>query len=402
MSVAARNLSLGACLSILAACPASGGETTASTGEPATTTTTSTTTAATLDASTGTTAPTTDAPTGTTTGAPVDREPFSIQVLDNAWITGTDGWTTQHQDIAFDLGAAPFSKVTLIVDLGTDCYPWENWQASPPPPGQSWPASCDAFDRTMGFISDPGGDPGDPPGFELLRSITPFGGPAHLEADITDYANAHPGEHVLRSYINTWPDGAGKVSGSAGGWHLSVRIEGQPGPAPREVLAAVSLFAGDVGVDGATTTVPFSLPAGFKKAELVYTVSGHGGATDNSGGCIGPAEEFCKRKHHISLDGAVVTSFEAWRTDCGELCTITDNALGVGPAKFCAENPCGAIASVQAARANWCPGDLVAPLRGPVTSALGAGPDHEFQFAIDKVKEGGSWTVSAAIYAYGP
>ncbi|MFY0536724.1 hypothetical protein [Nannocystis pusilla] len=84
----------------------------------------------------------------------------------------------------------------------------------------------------MGFISDPGGDPGDPPGFELLRSITPFGGPAHLEADITDFANAHPGEHVLRSYINSWADGAGQVSGSAGGWHLSVRIDGEPGPAP--------------------------------------------------------------------------------------------------------------------------------------------------------------------------
>ncbi|MFY0536725.1 peptide-N-glycosidase F-related protein [Nannocystis pusilla] len=103
----------------------------------------------------------------------------------------------------------------------------------------------------------------------------------------------------------------------------------------------------------------------MKKAELVYTVSGHGGAADNIGDCIGPAEEFCKRRHHISFDGAVVTSFDAWRTDCGELCTITENPLPVGPAKFCAENPCGATASVMAARANWCPGDLVAPCADP-------------------------------------
>lgn len=402
-AAAPKHLSVHGCLLLLAACPSSGGETTATTtttGGPTTTTGGGTT--ASID-ETGTTAPTTGAPTtGTTTGEPVQREPFSIQVLDNAWISGMDGWNTQHRDVAFDLGAAPFSKVTLVVDLDTDCYPWDKWQESPPPPGQNWPASCDAFDRTMGFISDPGGDPGDPPGFELLRSITPFGGPAHLEADITDFANAHPGEHVLRSYINSWADGAGQVSGSAGGWHLSVRIDGEPGPAPREVLAAISLFSGDVGVDGATTTVPFSLPEGVKKAELVYTVSGHGGATDNIGDCIGPAEEFCKRRHHISFDGEVVTSFDAWRTDCGELCTITDNPLPVGPAKFCAENPCGSIASVMAARANWCPGDLVAPLRGPVTSALQPGADHEFQFAIDDVIEGGSWTVSAALYAYGP
>ncbi|WAS94306.1 peptide-N-glycosidase F-related protein [Nannocystis punicea] len=402
-AAAPKNLSFYTCLLMLAACPSSGGETTASTGDATATAASTTTTNGTTATSEGTdtTAPTTDAPTTSTTTGGMVREPFSLQVLDNAWISGMDGWNTQHQDVAFDLGEGPFSKVTLIVDLDTDCYPWEKWQDSPPPQGQYWPASCDAFDRTMGFISDPAADADSPPGFELLRSITPFGGPAHLEADITDYANAHPGGHMLRSYINSWPDGAGQVSGSAGGWHLSVRVEGEPGPAPREVLAAVSLFSGDVGVDGATTTVPFNLPEGVKKAELVYTVSGHGGATDNIGDCIGPAEEFCKRKHNISFDGALVTSFDAWRTDCSELCTVTTNDLGVGPDKFCAENPCGAIASVNAARANWCPGALVAPLRGPVTSALGAGPDHEFQFAIDGVVEGGTWTVSAALYAYG-
>ena len=143
-------------------------------------------------------------------------DPFSLTILEAAWITGTDGWNTQHRDVAYDLGPAPFKAVKLIVDLASDCYPWDKWQSDPPPAGQNWPASCDAFDRTMGFISDPAADASDPPGFELLRSITPFGGPAHIEADITDYANAHPGEHDLRTYINTWPDGAGQVSGSAG------------------------------------------------------------------------------------------------------------------------------------------------------------------------------------------
>lgn len=394
-------LSFGTCLFLLLACPAGGGESGTTAGVDSTSTG-SGTASGTTTTSEGTTAPTTGTPTtgAPTTGAPSYGDPFSITVLDSAWITGTDGWNTQHQDVAYDLGPASFAKVTLVVDLESDCYPWEKWQESPPPQGQSWPASCDAFDRTMGFISDPAEGAGDPPGFELLRSITPFGGPAHLEADITDYANMHPGAHTLRSYINSWPDGAGKVSGSAGGWHLSVRIDVEPGPAPRPVLAAIPLFTGDVGVDGATQTIPFTLPEGVGKAELVYIVSGHGGASDPSSACIGPAEEFCRRTHHISFDGAVVTSFDAWRIDCGELCTITDNPLPVGPAKFCLENPCGAIASVQAARANWCPGALVAPLRGPVTNTLGAGPDHEFQFTIDDVFEGGTWTVSAALYAY--
>jgi hypothetical protein len=388
---------------LLAACPAGGGESTGSTGAADGSWTGTAASSGTSDGTSGTTAPTTAPTTGSsTTGAPSYGEPFSITVLDRAWISGADGWNTQHQDVAYDLGPAGFAKVTLVVDLESDCYPWEKWQESPPPQGQGWPASCDAFDRTMGFVSDPAAGEGDPPGFELLRSITPFGGPAHLEADITDFANMHPGAHVLRSYINSWPDGAGQVSGSAGGWHLSVRIDVEPGPAPRNVLAAISLFSGDVGIDKATTAVPFTLPEGVTQAELVYIVSGHGGVADNGGGCIGPAEEFCKRKHHITFDDTLVTSFDAWRIDCGELCTITDNPLPVGPAQFCLENPCGAIPSVQAARANWCPGDQVAPLRGPVTDALGAGPDHEFQFAIDNVKEGGTWTVSAALYAYGP
>lgn len=230
--------------------------------------------------------------------------------------------------------------------------------------------------------------------------ITPFGGPAHIEADITDYANAHPGEHDLRAYINTWPDGAGQVSGSAGGWHLSVRIEVEPGEAPRNVLAAISLVQGDIGAAGADQTISFTLPEGVTKAEIEYRVSGHGGAAGTTG-CIGPAEEFCKRTHHVTIDDTL-NSFDAWRTDCANFCTITDNPLPVGPAKYCLENPCGATQSVMAARANWCPGDLVPPLRGAVTSALLPGPDHKFRFAIDDVVEGGTWTVFAALYAYGP
>jgi hypothetical protein len=254
----------------------------------------------------------------------------------------------------------------------------------------------------MGFIADPASDPGDAPGFELLRSITPFGGPAHLEVDVTDWANLHPGEHTLRSYINSWPDGTGQVSGSKGGWHLSVRVDVEPGPAPRNVLAAISLYQGEYTADTPAPKVPFTLPDGVVKAELEYRVSGHGGATDNIGECIGPAEEFCKRTHHVALDGAEVSTFDAWRIDCGTFCTITDNPLPVGPAKYCLENPCGSIPSVQAARANWCPGDVVAPLKGPVTAALGPGPDHEFGFSVDDVVPGGSWTVSATLYAYGP
>lgn len=394
MPAASRRLSLLTCLFVLAACPGGDkGDTTdaASTGPAASTGTA---------ASTG--APTTGGSTGGSTGPASYPDPFSVTVLDKQWISGTGGWDTQHKDVMIDLGPATFAKVTLVVDLESDCYPWEKWQTSPPPNGQNWPAACDAFDRTMGFIADPALQDGDPLGFELLRSITPFGGPEHLEEDITDWANAHPGVHSLRSYIDSWPDGAGKVSGSAGGWHLSVRLDIEPGPPPRDVLGVYSLYQGGYTVDTPAPNVPFTLPEGTAAVELSYIVSGHGGANDVVGDCIGPAEEFCKRVHHLMIDGGSAGDFTPWRIDCLDLCTITDNPIPEGPAKYCLENPCGAIASVQAPRANWCPGSRVAPVRGPVDKYLTQGADHTFGFTIDGVVPGGIWNVSATLYAYGP
>lgn len=348
------------------------------------------------DASTTATPPTTtDANNSSESGSEPIADPFTLTLLDNHWITGTGGWDTQHKDVDLDLGPGSFTSVTLIVDLATTCFPFADWDT--PPPGHNWPAKCDAFDRTMGFIVDPAASESDPPGFEALRSITPFGGPRHIEADLTDWANAYPGAHSLRSYINSWPDGAGQVSGSEGGWTLGVKLEVVPGPAPRNVLAAIPLYNADYGVDTPEPKIDFTLPEGTTKATLSYTVSGHGGGAA-IGDCIGPAEEFCKRTHHILLDGAEFIDFIPWRADCTTFCTVTDNPGPKGPAKYCAENPCGAIQSVNAPRANWCPGAVVEPFKGPVT--LGPG-DHSFGFRVDGVVSGGSWTTSAIVYAYG-
>lgn len=398
MGHARLHLTFGTCLFTSLACGGGGGETggDSSTAAPASTGAASSTTDAPTTGEGSSAAGSSSGTTGVTYG-----EPFTLTLLDSAWISGTDGWNTQHQDVPFDLGEGSFARATLIIDLDSDCFPFEKWSDNPPPAGQNWPATCDAFDRTMAFISDPATQDGDAPGFELLRSITPFGGPSHREVDITDYANAHPGMHTMRAYISSWPDGEGKVSGSQGGWHLSARIEVEPGPAPREVLAAISLFQGDYTADTSDLAIPFTLPPGTAKAELEYLISGHGGAQDPSSKCIGPAEEFCKRDHHVLVDGAAIAEFTAWRSDCVEYCTLTDNAAPLGPDKFCLENPCGAVSSVQAPRANWCPGAPVAPLRGPLAGAAKAPGDHDFSFVIDDVYPGGIWTVSATLYAYG-
>src|SRR5204862_4144521 len=58
-----------------------------------------------------------------------------------------------------------------------------------------------------------------------------------------------------------------------------------------------------------------------------------------------------------------------WREDCTSFCTLTT----VGGRSFCKESPTGAVGSVRAPRANWCPGALVAPWTVDVTGSVKPG-----------------------------
>ena len=89
-----------------------------------------------------------------------------------------------------------------------------------------FPAQCDRFDRLMYFEVDPApdGDASAAPGLQVLRAITPYGGPLEKTVDITDFANTRPGPHSLRSFLGTWVDDQGQVSGSDGGYFMSVTI----------------------------------------------------------------------------------------------------------------------------------------------------------------------------------
>ena len=117
-------------------------------------------------------------------------------------------------------------------------------------------------------------------------------------------------------------------------------------------------------------------------------------------GCIGPAEEFCKRTHDILIDGTKVQTIQPWRTDCATLCTITHYGPVNGGFDYCQENPCGAISSVKAPRANWCPGSMTDPNMWE-TPELGTPGQHTFQWTISTVASGGLWAVSATYFAYG-
>ncbi len=295
-------------------------------------------------------------------------------------------------------GDGPFSKVSIVVDLESSCFPFEKWTAEPPPAGENWPASCDAFDRNFNvLLDDPSPhDAGGPPAIEIAHAITPFGGPEHLEVDVTDLANGLPGNHEITVDIAAYSDPMGKVTGSNNGWTVSTRMLSTRGTAPRTVLAVLPLYAGVQNSGDTPPVVPFTVPAGTTSARIEYRASGHGGG-DIGIGCQGPAEEFCNHPHEIVVDGAMVKMVRAWRTDCGTLCTVTR-----GPRfDYCLENPCGDMNSVVAPRANWCPGSMTPPFVWDDIAALVAPGDHTFGFTIMPLLAGGNWQVSALYFAFG-
>src|SRR5207249_2942012 len=154
--------------------------------------------------------------------------------------------------------------------------------------------------------------------YEVIHAITPFGGPAHLEVDLTDLANALPGPHRLRVDLPSASDPQGQVTGSNGGWTVSARIQVTPGQAPRRVLAVLPLYRGRIAAGDAPPVISWEVPAGTTAGRLEYRTSGHGQGPRDAR-CVGPSEEFCDRRHQIFIDGVQVEDIEPYREDCAAL-----------------------------------------------------------------------------------
>ncbi len=327
---------------------------------------------------------------------PQFADPYSETVLDDARIHSQGDVDVRSVTAPLDFRDGPFASATLTVDLRSTCFPFEQWDDDPPPPGHNWPASCDAFDRAFEVYLDPPGDTGGPPAFELLHAATPFGGPLSVELDVTDLANARPGAHELEVFISTSYDTAGQVSGSEGGWNVSVTLEAEPGEPPRNVLAAIPLYRGVHVADDGDVDLPFTTPEGATEVRVDYRATGHGGGPVGAN-CIGPAEEFCSRRHRLRADADEFERWDAWREDCDSLCTMTSG----GPfGQYCLENPCGAEGSVRAPRANWCPGAVTEPQSYQRFSWNEPG-EHSFGFTVDGMSQEGTWRISAAAFVYG-
>jgi hypothetical protein len=180
---------------------------------------------------------------------------------------------------------------------------------------------------------------------------------------------------------------------------VSAHLAVTPGTAPANVLAVIPLYYDSVTAGESIVDIPFTMPLGTTSSRLEYRVTGHGGANDPSTSCDGPAEEFCKRTHHVYLDDQPIEQVTPWRSDCAKLCTLADGGPS-GTGQYCEQNPCGYPPSVNASRANWCPGSETPP-DAWTPAALSTPGGHTFKFAIDDIYQGGDWRVSAVVYAYG-
>jgi hypothetical protein len=105
----------------------------------------------------------------------------------------------------------------------------------------------------------------------------------------------------------------------------------------------------------------------------------------------------------VLIDGTELDKFQPWRNDCPVYCTIATFTPANGQAfQYCMENPCGNTDSVQAPRANWCPGTFTPPKTWDPAPLHTAGP-HQFTYAIDNenTAAGATWRVSATLFAFG-
>lgn len=334
--------------------------------------------------------------------SPVDETtttPSEVSVIEGARISSQPDDPNFHRVRGTLQLAGSYADARLRIELGTTCYPFEGWRDLEIPEGHRWPSSCDAYDRNFEILMRQVNAPEDQPLFEVERAITPFGGPMTLDVDITDLANARPGEWELIVHISTWSDGAGQVSGSNGGWDIDAFLQTLPGAPPRPILDVVPLFDGQLTHEHPGIGVSWTTDEAVRSARVEVRTTGHGGASDPSVTCIGPAEEFCRRWHSGRLDGQLVFQEQPWRDDCATLCTRRP-LPGGGDQQYCAENPCGAIRSVEAPRANWCPGAVTPPIVLE-HEALATPGERELTWEVGRVYPGGSWRTNVMLYLYG-
>lgn len=251
-----------------------------------------------------------------------------VVLLESAHVYFADGDNRRTLTVGVGLpeASAAYDTVRLTVDL--DC------------PNDR----CDWWDRKGSLFVRQGEHD-----IEMMRFMTPYRVGATWQADVSDLMPLLWGETIFSVFIDTWV-GPGHSQGE--GWLVNAYLDYSRENRPDHSIAVLPVFDYQ-SVEYGNPAVPATLSmvleqhAGVSAARLVSHVTGHG--QGNTGNCA----EFCAQQHTFSVNGSG-TAMAIWRDDC-------QATLAKGEQQ----------GTWIHARAGWCPGALVEPIRMNVSKPDG-------------------------------
>ena len=173
------------------------------------------------------------------------------------------------------------------------------------PPGHNFPRLCDGFDRTFLLSLDDPTDPdGEPPGIELVRAITPFGGPPGRRGH---HRRCERPPGASTTFTSTSRRGSIRRSRERRRRRMDRVGPHRPRAGNPTSFGAFGRSA-DVRKPHERELGPlsFTVPGATTPASSTARRATAGQWVPDDANCIGPAEEFCERSHAISLDGALL------------------------------------------------------------------------------------------------
>jgi hypothetical protein len=218
---------------------------------------------------------------------------------------------------------------------------------------------------------------------EIMRFVTPFGGPATYTADLTAFAPLLAGSASIRVWISTWKMPAWKVT-------LTLSFASD-GVGYRRPIFAQPIFNGEVTAEKRALHASITIPRGLSRPRLHILSTGH--ATDGAGG-----DEFISRAHVLRIDGQEVARWRPWSEQGGPLRSINPTA---GRTEIDGRS----LWASDLDRTGWHPGLIVQPDLIPLPELTPG--QHMIELEIQGIRPKdqsgyGYWRVSAIVVADEP
>lgn len=250
-----------------------------------------------------------------------------VQAHQDVWM---DWYNNFDESVTFPDGSSSYRKIFMFFTLGKYSCPGN-------------PQYCADWDYTVQTIlMTPDGDT-----VELGRLITPYANSQRMTAswkgvyifDVTDFYPLLKDQAGVRVHY----------SGYSGGFTANVRFAFIEGTPARNVVGVTPVWKGSfnyghgsIPINTALSNVSLTAPSGTVSAEARFTITGHGGDSQN-------CAEFCPNTYTMNLNNTQLVQQNFWNDKCGYNNYYPQNGTWVYD------------------RAGWCPGELVPPYKHILT-----------------------------------